>query len=177
MEEEKKEKKCKKSDLINELQKKIEEKEEEVLRAKADLINYRKRKDEEVQNMLKYSSSEIFIDLLPIIDNFERAISLDDNDLNDELSKFLEGFKMIYANLKEVLKKNEVCEIDCLGKVFDPNMETSVFSSSDPNYEDEIVVDVLQKGYMYKDKLLRSASVKINKLEKSNNEKEDDKNE
>ena len=70
---------------------------EKVKLAQAELVNYRRRKDEETANMLKYSNQDLILEILPILDNFERAISLDDNDLTDELSKFLAGFKMMYA--------------------------------------------------------------------------------
>ncbi len=192
-EEEKIDKKHKKHDeKIKELEEKInclEEKnkklETEKLQSVAELINYRKRKDEEVSLMLKYCNEDLLKELLPVMDNFERAINLDDNNLNDEVSNFLSGFKLIYTHMKQILEKFGVSEVDCLGKVFDANFETSVFMDNDPNYDDEVVLDVLQKGYTYNDKLLRSASVKINKLDnikqevKENNENKEgnDKNE
>jgi len=187
MEENKKEevevKKDKKSKKYEEQIKLLEEKitlleeqkkelENESLRSKAELINYRKRKDEETQNMLKYANEDLLKELLPVMDNFERAINLDDNNLDDELSKFLSGFKLIYSHMKNILENFGVKEVECLGKVFDANFETSVFMDSDPNYDDEVVLDVLQKGYTYNDKLLRSASVKINKIENNNLDKE-----
>ena len=98
---------------------KIKSLEEALLRKDADMINYRKRKDEEVTKMLKYSNEDIAKDLLPIVDNFERAISLDDDNLDDELSKFLEGFKMIYCHLNDVLNKYQVKAIDGNKKPFD----------------------------------------------------------
>lgn len=183
MEENKKEevevKKDKKSKKYEEQKKLLEEKitlleeqkkelENESLRSKAELINYRKRKDEETQQMLKYANEDLLKELLPVMDNFERAINLDDNNLDDELSKFLSGFKLIYSHMKNILENFGVKEVECLGKIFDANFETSVFMDSDPNYDDEVVLDVLQKGYTYNDKLLRSASVKINKIENKN---------
>ena len=153
---------------INLLEEQKKELENESLRSKAELINYRKRKDEETQNMLKYANEDLLKELLPVMDNFERAINLDDNNLDDELSKFLSGFKLIYSHMKNILENFGVKEVECLGKVFDANFETSVFMDSDPNYDDEVVLDVLQKGYTYNDKLLRSASVKINKIENKN---------
>ena len=157
---------------INLLEEQKKELENESLRSKAELINYRKRKDEETQNMLKYANEDLLKELLPVMDNFERAINLDDNNLDDELSKFLSGFKLIYSHMKNILENFGVKEVECLGKVFDANFETSVFMDSDPNYDDEVVLDVLQKGYTYNDKLLRSASVKINKIENNNLDKE-----
>ena len=153
---------------INLLEEQKKELENESLSSKAELINYRKRKDEETQNMLKYANEDLLKELLPVMDNFERAINLDDDNLDDELSKFLSGFKLIYNHMQEILEKFGVQEVSCLGKIFDANYETSVFMDSDPNYDDEVVLDVLQKGYTYNDKLLRSASVKINKIENKN---------
>ncbi len=156
---------------LKELEEKIKNLEEEVLRAKADLINYRKRKDDEVASYLKYSNSDLIYELLPVIDNFERAINLDDNDLNDELSRFLQGFKMIYASFKETLEKEGLVEIEALGKKFDSNYHDALFVDVDKDHENEEILDVLLKGYMYKDKVLRCASVKVNKMEGDSTEK------
>ncbi len=87
---------------------------DKVLRTLAELQNYKKRKDEEVNRILKYSDEDLILELLPIIDNFERAIKLDDQNLNDELSKFLEGFKMIYSSIVNLLNNYEVKEIETL---------------------------------------------------------------
>ena len=131
--------------------------------AQAELINYRKRKDEEVSNYKKYCNQDLITELIPIIDNFERAISHDDNDLTDELSKFLQGFKMMYASLKEILKKFGVEEISRVGEVFDPNLEEALMTDNIPDMEDDVVTEVLLKGYKLNDRVIRPASVKINK--------------
>lgn len=146
---------------------KIEVKElvEKVKLAQAELINYRKRKDEEVSNFKKYCNQAIITDLIPIIDNFERAIKLDDNDLTDELSKFLEGFKMMYASLMEVLKHYGVEEISRQGEVFDSTQEEALMTDNLEEYDDEVVTEVLLKGYKLIDRVIRPASVKINKKE------------
>ena len=131
--------------------------------SQAELINYRTRKDKEVEDRLEYANEELLKSLLPIIDNFERAIKLDDNDLTDELSKFLEGFKMIYATLSETLKSYGVEELDVLNKPFDPNTSNALLTDNVLDIDDDIVIDVMQKGYKYKDRILRVASVKVNK--------------
>ena len=159
-EEVKKEKKPKKNKQIDELTEKLTLLEEETLRAKADLINYRKRKDEEVSNLLKYASTDILISILPVLDNFERAINKD--DIPDDIKNYLEGFKLIYNQLKEILKANEVIEIECLGKEFDPKYHQSISSKKDETKESGVVLEVYQKGYTYKDKVLRPAMVIIN---------------
>ena len=133
--------------------------------SKAEMINYRKRKEEETDNKLKYANQDLILEILPVLDNFERAIKLDDNVLTDELSKFLAGFKMMYASLCEVLKKFGVEEIDCEGKKFDANTMQALMTDNDPNFEDDIVLEVLLKGYKLKDRVIRAASVKVNKIE------------
>lgn len=156
----KKNKKDKKGKKIEELEKQLKESEEKVLLAKADMINYRKRKDEEITRILKYANEDMVRELLPVVDNFERAIKMDDNNLEDELSKFLEGFKMIYYNLVSILEKNEVKQIDGINKPFDPTYHQAVMTEASDK-EKDMVLEVLQKGYLYKDKVIRPAMVKV----------------
>lgn len=145
-----------------ELEDKIKNLEEVLLRSQAELINYKRRKDEETNRIIKYAEEDILKGFLPILDNFERAIGMDDDDLEDEVSKFLEGFKLMYKQIKDLLEKFEVKEIDCLGKEFDPALEQAVVVDHDETKESGVVTVVLQKGYMYKDRVLRTAMVKVN---------------
>ena len=146
----------------NKLEDKIKNLEEALLRSQAELINYKRRKDEETNRIIKYAEEDILKGFLPILDNFERAISMDDNNLEDEVSKFLQGFKLMYKQIKDLLEKFEVKEIDCLGKEFDPALEQAVVVDHDETKESGVVTVVLQKGYMYKDRVLRTAMVKVN---------------
>lgn len=138
---------------------------EKVKYTQAELINYRRRKDEETENLLKYANKDIIVELLPIVDNFERAISLDDNDLTDELSKFLSGFKMMYSQMNEVLKKFGISEINRVGEEFDPNLEQALMTDKVLDRKDDEVLEVLLKGYKLKDRVIRPATVKINKID------------
>ena len=164
--ENKKDKKLFKKDTkllaeIEDLKKKNDELMNKFLYSQAEFANFKKRKEQETANMLKYSNMDIARELLPVVDNFERAIKLDDSNLNDELSKFLDGFKMIYSHLVELLRKFEIEEIDCLNKEFDPNFEQALMTVKAEGVEPGIVVEVLQKGYMLKDKMIRPALVKV----------------
>lgn len=150
-------------DEINRLKKENLETIEKVKYAQAELINYRKRKDEEVSNYKKFCNQDLIMELIPIVDNFERAIKLDDNDLTDELSKFLDGFKMMYANLSEVLRKFGVEEINNIGKPFNSNEEEALMTDNILDMEDDIVTEVLLKGYKLNGRVIRPASVKVNK--------------
>lgn len=158
---EKKPKKDKHLDKLNEAYNMISELEDKLLREKAELVNYRKRKEEETERLLKYSSEDIAKALLPIVDNFERAINMDDENLNDEVSKFLSGFKMIYCNLISVLEKNGVKAIDGANKPFDPTYHQAIMTEARDGVEPEMVIEVLQKGYLLKDKVIRPAMVKV----------------
>lgn len=153
----------KKKEELEKLKLENEELIKKIQYAQAELVNYRKRKDEEVLNFKKYCNKDLITELIPIIDNFERAIKLDDNDLTDELSKFLEGFKMMYASLMEILKKFGVEEISRQGEVFDSTQEEALMTDNLEEYEDDVVTEVLLKGYKLNDKVIRPASVKINK--------------
>ena len=148
---------------IEKLKKELEESVKKVQYAQAELVNYRKRKDDEVTSYKKYCNQDLITELIPIVDNFERAISLDDNNLTDELSKFLHGFKMMYASLTEVLRKFGVEEISRAGEVFDSNLEEALMTDNIDSVDDDIVTEVLLKGYKLKDRVIRPASVKINK--------------
>jgi len=130
--------------------------------AQAELVNYRKRKDEEVSGMLKYANEDILRELIGVTDNFERAIKLDDNNLNDELSKFLEGFKLMYATLVGILNKYGIEEINRVGEIFDPKQEEALITDKVAGHKNEEVLEVLLKGYKLHDKVIRPASVKVN---------------
>ncbi len=134
---------------------------EKILRISAESQNMQRRYTEEIARIRKYEGEAFAKEILPIVDNFERAIKLDDNDLTDELSKFLSGFKMIYTNFITILNSKEIKEIDCKDKEFDSNFMEAVLTEKIEGIEKNQVIEVLQKGYMYKDKLLRPAMVKV----------------
>ena len=144
------------------LSNRIKELEDALLRSQAELLNYRKRKDEETSRILKYAEEDVLKGFLPILDNFERAIEMDNNNFGDEASKFLEGFRIVYSQTKKLLEKFEVKEIDCLNKEFDPNTSQAISTEKDESKPSGTVLKVYQKGYMYKDKVLRLAMVIVN---------------
>lgn len=136
---------------------------ERIIRISAEMQNMKRRNEEKVSNMLKYEGEEFIKNLLPIVDNFERAINMDDTNLEDEVSKFLSGFKMIYGNLTTILQNNDVVNIDVLNKPFDPNTMEAVLVEKVEGVEANQVLDVLRKGYTYKGKVIRHAMVKVSK--------------
>ena len=161
--EHKKDCKCKKNNKeIEELKNKVSTLEEALLRNQAELQNYKRRRDEESEKVLRYKNEDFIKELLPIVDNFERAIKMDDSDLTDEVSKFLEGFKLIYTNTLNILEKFDVKVIDAEGLEFDPNYLHAVLTEHDDSKPEGVVLEVMQRGYMYKDRVVRPAMVKVN---------------
>ena len=152
---------CHEDDMIEQLQNKIKVLEEQNLREKAELINFRRRKEEETARMLKFCNEDLVKDILPTIDNFERAIKMDDDNLEDEVSKYLSGVKMIYCNLINTLEKYGVKAIDGFNKVFDPTYHQAVIMEKRDDMEPGMVIEVLQKGYLLKDRVIRPAMVKV----------------
>ena len=133
-----------------------------LLRNQAELQNYKRRKDEEMEKILKYKNEDFIKEMLSVVDNFERAISMDDSDLSDEVSKFLAGFKLIYTNMITILNKFDVKEIDAEGVTFDPEYHHAVLTDHDDSKPAGVVLEVLQKGFLYKDRVIRPAMVKVN---------------
>ena len=158
----KEKKKNKDKEIIESLLNDNNELQEKIKYLQADMINYRKRKDEEVQNMLKFANQDLILEILPIVDNFELALKGD--NLSDELQNYLAGFKIMYTRLVEVLKSFGVEEINRIGEEFDPNLEQVLLTEEDKEQPNDIVLDVLQKGYILKGRVIRPATVKINKI-------------
>ena len=134
---------------------------EDVLIAKADMINYRKRKEEDVSRMLKYCNEDLIKEILPVVDNFERALKLSEGNTDEAFVKLSEGYKMVYAGFENILAKYEVKAIDGSNKEFDPVYHNAVMIEKVEGVEANMVLEVLQKGYLYKDKVIRPAMVKV----------------
>lgn len=149
--------------IIKDLNDKIALLEDKNRRVQAEFINYRNRVENEKTNMFKYEGESLIKRILDVIDDFERAILMDDNDLSDEVSNFLKGFKMIYTRLISILDELEVKEIQVEGIEFDPSIAEAVLTEHDENKPENVVLEVLKKGYTYKGKLIRPAMVKVNK--------------
>lgn len=153
--------KNKNDDKLNEAYNKISELEDKLIRQNADVINYRKRKEEEVNRMLKFCNEDIIKDLLPVLDNFERALKLSEDKTDESFVKLNEGYKMVYCGLENIMQKFEVKAIDGSNKPFDPVYHNAVMMEAKEGVEPGMVLEVLQKGYLYKDKIIRPAMVKV----------------
>ena len=156
--ENKKEKKKKIDKEKDELIKANLELKEKVLRITAEMQNMKRRYETDISNLYKYDGFDLVTKILPVIDNFERAMNIK----VDGSEKYTTGFKMIYDNLIDILKSYDIKEIDVLDKTFDPNIMNAVLTEENKDKDNNVVLEVLQKGYMYKDRLIRPAMVKVN---------------
>lgn len=151
----------KKDKKIEELQNEINTLKDKNMRVTAEMVNTLRRKDEETSRLLKYSNESLITELLPVIDNFERALIVSTD--NADIENYQKGMTMIYNNLKNILEKFEVKEIEAMDKEFDPSYHQAVMQEEKEGTKENIVIEVLQKGYTYKDKVIRPAMVKVSK--------------
>ena len=148
-------------EIIKKRDNEISELKDSVLREKAELINFKKRKEDETAKILKYCNEDMVKEILPILDNFERAIDMASNNPSEEVQKYFEGIKMTYCHLSQALEKFGVIPIDGSNKPFDPVYHQALMLEHQDNVESGWVLDVLQKGYLLKDRVIRPAMVKV----------------
>ena len=159
--QENKEYQDKRDDMIKSLSENVHELQNKLLYQQAEFANYKKRREEETSNMFKYKNFELASEIITVVDSLERAINVPEDKLTDEVKKYLEGFRIMYNNLINILNKFEIHEIDCLNQEFDHNTSQALMMEHVDGVKPGMVVAVLQKGYMLKDKLLRPALVKV----------------
>lgn len=151
----------KKDKKLEELQNEVNTLKDKNMRITAEMVNTLRRKDEETNRLLKYSNESLITELLPVIDNFERALNVDVT--SNDVESYQKGMTMIYNSLKNILEKFEVKEIEAIDKEFDPSYHQAVMQEEKEGTKENIVIEVLQKGYTYKDKVIRPAMVKVSK--------------
>lgn len=142
------------------LQKELEEKENRYLRLQADFENSRRRARLDYEAAQKYRAQNLISDILPVLDNFERALNVETD--HEQTKSLLQGMEMIYRSLLDALKKEGVEVIESEGKEFDPNFHQAVMQVAEEGYDSNIVVEEFQKGYVLKDRVIRPAMVKVN---------------
>jgi molecular chaperone GrpE len=142
---------------------------EQFLRAVADFDNYRKRIERERRELSEYAAADVLLDLLPIIDNFERALQASASapgataDKPAESEAFYRGIELIHKQMLDLLRKRGVTHIDARGADFDPNVHQAVIHEPSEEHREGEVMEELQPGYKLGDRLLRPAMVKVAK--------------
>ena len=140
--------------------KKAEEAESErYMRLMAEFQNYKKRAAKEKTDTLQYANEKIVGELLPVIDNFERALATE----TDDIEGYAKGMQLIFEQFKKALENAGLEEIKAEDEVFDPNMHNAVLAENVEDKEDGVITKVLQKGYKLRDKVIRPSMVAVNK--------------
>lgn len=131
------------------------------IRLQADFNNFKKRIEKEKESLYQYAAQEIITSLLPVMDNFDRALKVDTKETT--VDNFYQGIDMVYNQLLESLKENGLEEINSVGEKFDPNYHHAVAQEENTDYEENVVIEVFLKGYKVKDKVIRPSMVKVSK--------------
>jgi molecular chaperone GrpE len=146
------------ADPLDELRREKDSLQDRLLRTAAEFDNYRKRIERERRDLADYMKADILAEILPIVDNFERALQAPTDD-----EAFRKGVELIHRQMLDLLRKRGVTPIDAIGADFDPNFHQAVIHEASPSHREGEVIEELQRGYMLGDKLLRPAMVKVAK--------------
>ena len=142
---------------VDGLNKDLQEKKDRLLRLQADFDNFRRRSAKEREEISAVVTQNFCKDMLPLLDNFERAMAAETKDVE----AFQKGVEMIFTQFQEILKKNGLEHIEAVGQKFDPNFHQAVLRVEDPEKEDDTVAQELQKGYMVKGRVIRPSMVQV----------------
>jgi molecular chaperone GrpE len=147
------------SAIVDELKAKLDEADNRYLRLQADFDNYRRRMKLDFEAAEKYRAQAIILELLPAMDNFERALKAEVD--NDQAKSLLQGMEMIYRSLLEAIKREGAEPIEAVGEQFDPHLHQAVMQVEAEGTESGIVLEEFQKGYKLKDRVIRPSMVKV----------------
>ncbi|HHD0169102.1 TPA: nucleotide exchange factor GrpE [Staphylococcus aureus] len=149
-----------KDQKINELQQLADENEEKYLRLYAEFENYKRRIQKENEINKTYQAQRVLTDILPAIDNIERALQIEGDD--ETFKSLQKGVQMVHESLINAIKDNGLEVIKTEGEAFDPNIHQAVVQDDNPDFESGEITQELQKGYKLKDRVLRPSMVKVN---------------
>lgn len=144
---------------LEEARKLADENYQRYLRTQADFDNFRRRSRQEKEDFAKYASAKLIEQLLPIVDNFERALAASKE--NRDHDALLKGVDMIYRQLEGVLAQEGLKPIEAVGQPFNPEFHQAVMQVQSEEHEEGVVLEEMQKGYILKDKVLRPSMVKV----------------
>ncbi len=128
------------------------------MRLAADFQNFKRRVQKEKTDIYNYANEKIALDIIDVMDNFERAL---EHGSESSDKKLFEGVELIYKQLKAALDKNNILEIESDGVPFDPNFHNAIMTEKNDDYESDIVIQTMQKGYTLNGKVIRPSMVKV----------------
>lgn len=158
-----------KPEHIEMLQEEIQEKNQQIeeylsilQRLQAEFENYKKRAERERKEYIEQANRDMVLKLLPVLDNFERALHTGNKESKANSDSFKEGITMIYTQLCKILGAEGLVPIDAVGKEFDPHYHEAVVTAVG-DYDDDTIIEELEKGYLFRNRLLRPSKVKVGK--------------
>jgi molecular chaperone GrpE len=144
---------------IERLKARVEQEHSQYLRTLAEFQNFRRRSEEQRLDISRYANSEIILGLLPVLDNFERALAA--SEKSQSFEALINGVTLTMRQIQDFLKKNGVEQIESVGKEFDPNLHEAIARVEDGEHPENTVVDEHVKGYMLHDRVIRPAQVRV----------------
>ena len=141
---------------------KCKECQDKLVRSQADFENLRKRLEKDKLEFLKYANEGVLLELLNVLDDLERTINLAESG-HEDLNAFLKGVEMILAHLYDILKEHGVRPIEAEGNGFDPHYHEALMQVENNDLPEHTIVEVLQKGYLMNERVIRTAKVKVSK--------------
>lgn len=145
--------------LIQQLQTELNDYKDRLLRKAAEFENYKRRNENDQLNLLKYAAESFITKLLPVVDDFERSLEHMNNNSANDISAVKEGVKLVYDKLMKLLEDQGVSKIEAVGKPFDVQFHEAIMQRKADGVEAHTVLDEVEKGYMYKDRVIRHSKV------------------
>ena len=147
---------------INELKSSIDESNDKHIRLKAEFDNYRKRKDKEIISLIKYEGEAVIKQFLNVLDDLERLNEASEKNDKDNYEKLTEGISLIINNLEKQFSKLDVKTFTKLGDILNPELHDALMIRTEDDKHENEIIEIFEKGYLYKDRVIRHAKVVVN---------------
>ena len=153
----------KNNDRVKELELQLNELQDKQLRLKAEFENFRKRKQREISELFQYDGERVIKEILPLIDDLERMAKAAEDQNDKTEASLLEGVQMVESKIKKFLELHEIIPFGEEGESLDSELHDAVLTETNEEMDDNIILDVFEKGYRYRGKVIRHARVIVNK--------------
>ena len=147
---------------INELKSSIDESNDKHIRLKAEFDNYRKRKDKEIISLMKYEGEAVIKQFLNVLDDLERLNEASEKNDKDNYEKLTEGISLIINNIEKQFSKLDVKTFTKLGDILNPELHDALMIRTEDDKNENEIIEIFEKGYLYKDRVIRHAKVVVN---------------
>jgi len=159
----KRQSKAQKKPNMNNIQNDFDQLKDRHIRLKAEFENFRKRKNKEISSLLQYDGEGMIKEILPIIDDIDRMVDSADKTTSNNEKSFMEGINILRTKIDRFLENKNIETFGEEGEILDPNIHDAMLTQTDDEKEDNVVLNVFEKGYRYHDKVIRHAKVIVNK--------------